>query len=202
MRRILAIALLALTAVAGLPGTAHAGGPTSVLVTQPGVAAAGLYFSDEAYDALASLLPSDETQGKPEAPGGGGADYHLTWMIHDAMPWRFDRVHIARDGTAWVSTTFSASGVGGYERLKGGLELAELLRAVLDEGAAPAVVTAPATDVPETAPPAAEPGVRTTWFSLDGWRWLVPGGLLGLLVGAVAARRRRDDEPRRVLVQA
>ena len=61
MRRILAIALLALTAVAGLPGTAHAGGPTSVLVTQPGVAAAGLYFSDEAYDALASLLPSDET---------------------------------------------------------------------------------------------------------------------------------------------
>ena len=55
MRRILAIALLALTAVAGLPGTAHAGGPTSVLVTQPGVAAAGSPVSISRNAARAAL---------------------------------------------------------------------------------------------------------------------------------------------------
>ena len=84
MRRILAIALLALTAVTGLPATAHAGGPTSVLVTQPGVTAAGLYYSDEAYDALLALLPADETRGEAQPPGGG-VSYNLTWLVPSAV---------------------------------------------------------------------------------------------------------------------
>ena len=102
MRRILAVAVLALAAAVGLPAASHAGGPTSVLITQPGQSAGALYYDDAAYDALLGLLPADETRGEPLAPGGAGDDYNLTWMVHDVMPWRFDRVHVAPDGTAWV----------------------------------------------------------------------------------------------------
>ncbi|MGF9761086.1 hypothetical protein AAII07_38455 [Microvirga sp. 0TCS3.31] len=201
MRRILAVAVLALAATVGLPAASQAGGPTSVLITQPGQSAGALYYDDAAYDALLGLLPTDETRGEPLAPGGG-AHYNLTWLVHDVMPWRFDRVQVAADGTAWVSTTFSAEDSGGWVRVAEADELSALLTQVLDDSAAPEVVSIPAGTTPAAAPaPApAEPG--TAWFSLTGWRWVVPGVLLGLAVGAVAARRPRDGEPRRVLVSS
>ena len=202
MRRILAIALLALAAVTGLPATAHAGGPTSVLVTQPGVAAAGLYYSDAAYDDLLRLLPPDETRGKELPPGSGGADYNLTWLIHDHQPWRFDRVRDAGDGTTWVTTTFETGATAGWQQLDDGGELAPLLRAVLSDGTAPRVVTRTIAADPIVRNTPAEP--TTEWFSLSGWRWVVPGALLGLLVGVTAARGRRTahEEPRRQLLEA
>ena len=202
MRKSLALVVLALVCVAGLPVAAKAGGPTSVLVTQPGVAAGALYYDDEAYDALFSLLPAGETRGKPEAPGGGGADYNLTWMVHDVAPWRFDRVHIARDGTAWVSTTFSDDGASGWEQLKGGLELGRILRAVVGDGASPEQVSLSPEVAPETSAPASSDEGDTAWFSLAGWRWAVPGALLGVLLGAAASRRGRAEEPRQVLVSS
>ena len=69
MRRILAVAVLALAAAVGLPAASQAGGPTSVLITQPGQSAGALYYDDAAYDALLGLLPADETRGEPLAPG-------------------------------------------------------------------------------------------------------------------------------------
>src|SRR5690349_8602701 len=122
MRRILAIALLALAAVTGLPATAHAGGPTSVLVTQPGVSAAGLYYTDAEYDDLLGLLPPDATSGEKQPPSGG-VGYHLTWMVHDFQPWRFDTVSVQGDGTAWVSTTFEAGATTGWQQVGEGTEL-------------------------------------------------------------------------------
>lgn len=204
MRRILAVALLALAAATGLPATAHAGGPTSVLVTQPGVSAAGLYYTDEAYDELLGLLPTGETRGK-ELPPGGGVAYSLTWMVHDVMPWRFDRVSVHGDGTAWVATTFSADATTGWQPVGEGTELFDLLTAVLTDGGAPGPVSetmaasAPATSATET-----RTVTEAEWFSLSGWRWVVPGAVLGLLVGVAAARvrRTRADEPRQVLVDA
>ncbi len=204
MRRILAIALLALVAAIGLPATAHAGGPTSVLVTQPGVSAAGLYYTDEAYDDLLRLLPTDETRGK-ELPPGGGVAYNLTWMVHDFMPWRFDHVSVYGDGTAWVATTFSSDATAGWQPVGEGAELFDLLTVVLADGEAPGLISdTMAASLPTT--PAAETRTvtRTEWFSLSGWRWVVPGALLGLLAGVAAARVRRteEDEPRRVLAEA
>jgi hypothetical protein len=200
MRRILAVAVLALAAAVGLPAASQAGGPTSVLITQPGQSAGALYYDDAAYDALLGLLPADETRGEPLAPGGG-VDYNLTWLVHDVMPWRFDRVQVAADGTAWVSTSFSAEDSAGWVEVAEGEELAALLTQVLDDTVAPEVVSIPA-DTP-AAPPAPAPAEpETTWFSLDGWRWVVPGVLMGLVVGAVAARHSRDGEPRQVLISS
>ena len=200
MRRILAVAVLALAAAVGLPAASHAGGPTSVLITQPGQSAGALYYDDAAYDALLGLLPADETRGEPLAPGGG-VDYNLTWLVHDVMPWRFDRVQVTADGTAWVSTTFSAEDPGGWVEVAEAEELAALLTQVLDDAVAPEVVSIPAdTPAPAAAPAPAKP--EPAWFSLTGWRWVVPGVLLGLVVGAVAARRSRDQEPRQVLISS
>ncbi len=200
MRRILAVAVLALAAAVGLPAASQAGGPTSVLITQPGQSAGALYYDDAAYDALLGLLPADETRGEPLAPGGG-VDYNLTWLVHDVVPWRFDRVNVGADGTAWVSTTFSAEESGGWVEVAEAEELAALLTQVLDDTAAPEVVSIPA-DAPATAPAPAPADPETAWFSLTGWRWVVPGVLLGLVVGAVAARRFRDEEPRQVLISS
>lgn len=202
MRRILATVLLALSAVVGLPGASHAGGPTSVLITQPGASAGALYYDDAAYDALLTLLPSEETRGTSEPPGAGGADYNLTWMVHDVMPWRFDRVHVARDGTAWVSTTFTEGAVGGWEPSKGGAELAGILAGAVGDPTAPEVVSiAPEVTTPTPATPTSpsQAEASASWVSLSGWRWVVPGVVLGLLAGVVGARRR-DHEPRQVLL--
>lgn len=200
MRRILATALIALSAAIGLPGPAHAGGPTSVLITQQGMAAGALYYDDAAYDTLLGLLPATETRGTPESPGVGGDYYNLTWMIHDVMPWRFDRVHVARDGAAWVSTSLSADSAAGWQPVESPENLAELLAGVLDRGGAPRVVSlAPEVAPPTSAPPTPDES-DASWFSLAGWRWAVPGALLGLLVGAVAARRRDEDGPRQLLL--
>ena len=204
MRRILAVALLALAAATGLPATAHAGGPTSVLVTQPGVSAAGLYYTDEAYDELLGLLPTGETRGK-ELPPGGGVAYSLTWMVHDVMPWRFDRVSVHGDGTAWVATTFSADATTGWQPVGEGTELFDLLTAVQADGGAPGPGTETmAGSAPGPSATESRSVTQTEWFSLSGWRWVVPGAVLGLLVGVAAARvrRTRADEPRQVLVDA
>lgn len=206
MRRTLAIAVLALSALLGLPATAHGGGPTSVLVTHVGVGAGGLYYTDEAYDALVQLLPDSATTGKAEPPGYGGDTYNLTWMIHDVTPWRWDRIHVEGD-TAWVSTTMTADVAGEWRELGPAERLVGLLNRIVQRGGGPAVVSVPAED-PATGPteePAAAPESgddRSSWISLSGWRWLVPGALLGLLVGAAAARRRGEEEPRRVLLSS
>ena len=83
------------------------------------------------------------------------------------MPWRFDRVHVAPDGTAWVTTTFSAEDAGGWAEVAEAEELAAVLTQVLDDSVAPEVVSIPAEAAPAPAPaPApAEPG--TAWFSLS-----------------------------------
>lgn len=199
MRRIMAVVVLALSALVGLPATSHAGGPTSVLVSHVGIGAGGLYYSDEAYDALVRLLPEGESHGSAQAPAGAGESYNLTWMVHDVMPWRWDHVVVAGD-TAWVSTTMTADATGEWQELGPADRVVGLLDRVVQHGGGPAVVSVPA-DAAEPASPAPAAD-DPSWFSLSGWRWLVPGALLGVLVGVAAGRRRGEEEPRRVLISS
>jgi hypothetical protein len=123
-------------------------------------------------------------------------------MVHDYMPWRFDHVSVHGDGTAWVATTFSADATAGWQPVDEGTELFDLLNVVLADGEAHGLIS----ETMAASVPAAETRTvtETEWFSLSGWRWVVPGALLGLLAGVAAARVRRAhaDEPRRVLVEA
>jgi hypothetical protein len=202
MRRTLATVVLALSALLGLPATSQAGGPTSVLVTHVGAGAGALYYDDPAYDALVRLLPEGATAGDPQPPGYDGATYNLTWMIHDVLPWRWDRIHVDGD-MAWVSTTVTEDAAGEWRELGPAEQITGILDRVVARGGGPAVVSVPtepaepAAAISEPAEPASDP-----WFSLSGWRWLVPGALLGLLTGVVAGRRRGEEEPRRVLLSS
>ncbi len=62
MRRTLVVVLLALWALIGLPGTAQAGGPTSVLITNPSTGEAGaFYYTSQEYADLERFLTTQPT---------------------------------------------------------------------------------------------------------------------------------------------
>ena len=207
MRRTLAVVVVAMWALIGVPGTAHAGGPTSVLITQPVTGeATALYYSSGAYADLERLLAESgaEAPTSMSPADSGGAAYNLAWMIHDAQPWRLDNVQFTGDGTAYVATTLvSESGLGesaSWHEVAQPRRLAAILDQVFS-GVAARTAALPAADTEADAAPV-QPGER--WFSLTGWRWVVPGVLGGLLVGPLVGlvdrRRRVPAEPRRVLV--
>lgn len=108
MRRIVLTLLLALLAAGLLPAPpAVAGGPTSVMISAPGRAAAGLYYADADYQRLSELVMGVGGDGSSHERG----DYvTLTWLIHDVTPWRVDRVYRGEGGTAWVSTREDVGG--------------------------------------------------------------------------------------------
>lgn len=207
MRRTLAVVVVALWALIGLPGMVHAGGPTSVLITQPSSGeATALYYSSGAYADLERLLADSGVQEPGWEPpiGSGGTAYNLTWMIHDVEPWRHDTVQITGDGAAYVATTLLSDSALGAEASWREVARPRELAAVLDRvfsGAAAKSAPLPAIDAEPLAEPGAAPAASDEpWVSLSGWRWVVPGALGGLLVGLVARRRRVPGEQRRVLV--
>jgi hypothetical protein len=207
MRRTLAVVIVALWALIGLPGTVHAGGPTSVLITQPATGeATALYYSSGAYADLERLLAGSGAEDQTSEPsvGSGGTFYNLTWMIHDVEPWRHDSVQFTEDGAAYVATMFMSDSALGEEASLREVAQPRQLAAVLEQvfsGVAAKATPLPAMDTEPLAGPDAAPAVPDErWFSLTGWRWVVPGALGGLLVGLVAARRRVPDEPRRALI--
>ena len=203
--RILLASLLT-SALVLIGGAAGAGGPTSVLVTNPASArATGIYVSDPNYADLDQALHAGGLGGTVDGPGRGATYFNLSWMIHDVSVWRVDQLAVSEDGV-WVSTTDAMAGTsepGPWREV----EADEMVRAVLDDIGlvglgTPAVSQGVPPAVPPDSPGAAEPDVRTetTWFALAGWRWAVPG----LLIGAVATallRRGRDDAPRQELVE-
>ena len=98
--------LLSLTSV----GPAAAGGPTSALLSVPGEGrTASLYYTDPEYDALADLvgIESDTGLGTVDRSGrdhASGPGITVTWMIHDVMPWRIDRIYPNGEGAPWIAT--------------------------------------------------------------------------------------------------
>lgn len=200
MRKTLAVVVLALSALVGLPSTAQAGGPTSVLITQPGPGlAAALYYTSADYAELERLLGSVDPEPVKDSSAGGGVTYNVTWMIHDVQPWRHDAVRVTPDGRAFVATTDEGDlGTEPFWREVGPADDLTALLARTFTKSRGGATSDPAPAVRPAASPSTPAVVRTEWWSLTGWRWVVPGVLAGLLVGALAARRR-EVGPRRVL---
>jgi hypothetical protein len=117
LRRILLVlltALLGLTGWVGTAGSAYAGGPTSVLMSNPGLGrATALHIANADYDRLYAAV--GEPTGDPEPPSGlslGGEEVRLTWLIHDVRVWRIDRVHLTRNDGIWLETVTALTGDG------------------------------------------------------------------------------------------
>ncbi|HET6986410.1 MAG TPA: hypothetical protein VFI00_07325 [Kribbella sp.] len=212
VRRTLAL-LVALFAVAALGATpAHAGGPTSVLLSAPPhVLAVG--YEDQAYGDLQRLT---EITGHPVA--GGDAGDHIegrfvraTWLIHDMSVWRIDIIYPDAPGGPWIATSeLSTTGsmpekptwhtstdraallklLGSFKLLNGQdlIDGPTTLDVVPQPSPEPATEQPPAAAQPLATAQAASPGAFT------GWRWIIPGFLVGAVVAVLAVRllpRRR-----------
>jgi hypothetical protein len=111
---ILVAMLLGAIGWAGSAATAYAGGPTSVLLTNPEDGRArALYITNPDYGRLEAAV-GDEAAGT-SAPSGlrtGEEEVRLTWLIHDMQIWRIDRVYLTRQDGIWVETIVETTGDG------------------------------------------------------------------------------------------
>ncbi|MGW6534098.1 hypothetical protein [Streptomyces venezuelae] len=198
---------------------ATAGGPTSVLLVSPeSTESASLYYSDEEYAELESrLAPAASGRKAGEEPPGldvarGSRQINVTWMAHDVMPWRFDRVYAPlsgkkKDADVWVHRSTEMESLNGAwhraeepQRVLSLFEELGLLGKASDRGGpgiAPQSQVAPepagsGTSGDGDAPLAAVGGSGPGGGSTDWW-WAIPGAGVGavaalLLRGPVAGR--------------
>ncbi|WP_121252174.1 hypothetical protein [Nocardioides ferulae] len=219
MQRLLALVpvlvLTSLCAALALPAPATAGGPTSVLITEPATGrATALYYSDARYAELDELLTLG-TRLDGEPTGLGRRTVNLTWMLHDVEPWRSQTVYPDADGGPVVASYDRA--VGGepapveWHRLTDRRAVVSVLASVFRGRPAPAAAAPdPASAADPAGAPAADPVVtervvtrtQEAWWSLSGWRWLLPGLAVGAGAALLLTRRREAPEPRRVLTDA
>lgn len=195
------------------PGTAAAGGPTSVLLVAPGSGqTASLYSGDDDYELLAELLGAfggataaeDGRSGTDHATGYG---ITVTWLIHDVQVWRVDYVYPGAAGGPWVATRVSDLEGGtiwdsevAWHRVVDSALLGNLLGrlgvlpasgtggapvAEVPAAAPPAVVDSPAApSMPDTAPAATRrPAGDPGGRSRAPWLWAVAGATLGAALG-------------------
>ncbi len=194
---------------------AHAGGPTSVLLSNPAEGRVGaLHQSQSDYQRLVELVgayePVKGETTRPDAVHNATNDaYRLTWMIHDMTVWRIDMVYETADGV-WIETKVDPTGAGdifaGEARWN---QLPRNDKAVLSTvfrnagilSDSPAKVTVPVDPTPEVA----AGDVSTTAAAGPSSGVVAAGaGLAGLVIGAGATlllRRARTTirRPRAVL---
>jgi hypothetical protein len=227
IRASLTAAALLLVSLASA-GPAAAGGPTSALLSVPGEGkTASLYYTDPQYDALARLVGVTTVSGvgavdkSGASHEDGGPGITVTWMIHDVMPWRVDRIYLNGKDGPWISTQTSPDGASIWEspvvwhQSASGKELVMLLddlgvgaaaREAGDfDGVAGAPVEAPAEPTTRVAPSAGQADTSSRAVAL--W-WAVAGGFVGAAVTLLGTRvvrhtrADRDTSPRRELIDA
>jgi hypothetical protein len=199
--------LIVLSAWVAVP--AQAGGPTSVMLSAPGipkVVATG--YQDAKY---ATLMQSVGMQAKDHPGWKEGSVTRViraTWLIHDMSVWRLDMIYPDAEGGPWVATWENdssgklpdkpiwhpaADGVA-LTKVLGELGLLsqkgyEANDSTANDGATPEVAVT--DDVPATAAAAA---TTSDSNAFTGWRWAVPGALVGAVLALVAVKawpRRR-----------
>ncbi len=225
--RLVAILAVALALAVAAPGVAVAGGPTSVLLASPATqSAAAMYVDDADYRQLTTLLGGDSlpTASAPDRPQAMSGSYvTATWLVHDVMVWRIDRIMVAGADDVWVVSESSFDGTvtgdGMYPGETGNSTAiwhrptdAAALVALLAEyglvagadrfdggtpiGGGDGSVAPAASDL--TGVTAAAPAGESSWTP-SGWLWGAIGLLLG--IGGTAAVlyfgpfRRRAGRP-------
>ena len=183
LRRLACTAVLTLASLGALllGSQATAGGPTSVLLTNPGEElATALYYTDERYSTLDELLHGTDTTRRVSAapPNGDGTYLTITWLAHDVSVWRTDQLVLDAAGSPWMSThTPYGNGVAQGTKwfsLKDGGAIVELVTSL---GLLGGDRSTPSNDT------ASEPVASThtpSDVAVPGWLWIVPGILLGL----------------------
>jgi hypothetical protein len=230
-RKIIALLVTVLATIAWFASAApaHAGGPTSVLMTNPATGRAyALYYGDRAYQRLASAVggfgaESGSAQRPQSVVDDFGSEIRLTWMIHDMSIWRIDRVRITPQDGTWVETLVQVADGDIFSRpanwhraadlklLMGSLKAAGLLAGSARVTADPTSMVPPATAptvaqaVPTVAQTALAPVVATSRTAVPVPAMIAGAGVAGLAVGAVAALtlvrpRTRRDRPSRVVL--
>ncbi|MFB6722437.1 hypothetical protein ACFCV3_19830 [Kribbella sp. NPDC056345] len=207
VRRALALfaTLLVVAALTTIP--AAAGGPTSVLLSAPPHLLAFGYDDPE----YAELQKLTSVEGTRDVPGSEqhevGAFVRATWLIHDMSVYRLDIIYPDAPGGPWIATTEVSADSGAATRptwhtatdpvalvkLLSGLKLLPGLRNGEQARGGPTSIaqSQPATQ-PETEPatPSAAEIAAPSFFT--GWRWLLPGALLGALLTWAATRFLRQ----------
>jgi len=196
--------LLAAVGWSSTAGTAYAGGPTSVLLVDPGAGrAAALYHSSSDYQRLVDAINAYGSDlGSADRPASvsetANDAYRLTWLIHDMTIWRIDRVYPTADDGLWLQTVADESGgdpfaqPGRWHRVTNPAALTAVLTSVgLTEQAGP---EAPAEDNS-----AATTAASSTVPAGTGAGPIALAGLAGLVLGAASAwaiRRTRAGRER------
>jgi hypothetical protein len=183
--------------------TAHAGGPTSVLMTNPGMGrASALHIDNADYGRLYAAVGEDVTgDAQPPSGAGSGAEVRLTWLIHDMQIWRIDRVHLTSQDGIWLETVIDLTDSGDvfdrparWHRPKDEKALTAMLTAAGLLGNAPASSSTSAPD--DTGITAASSATSRPAAPI------VAAAVGGLVVGAAGslliARRRPAAERARV----
>ncbi|MFD3519501.1 hypothetical protein [Streptomyces sp. NPDC058653] len=222
--------LAALIVVTGLTWvfapSAVAGGPTSVLISSPeSRETAALYHTDGEYEALSKELVARDMgvlpEGQKKRPSSldsatGSRQINVTWMIHDVMPWRLDRVYPSSDpSTVWIytSTDVQAGESGVWHKAKRPAALHALLKRVGVMGELEgfaggltvppaweaddptAAADAPGQDQGRTAEKETETASSASSGGTEGWWWAIPalgaGVVLGLVLRPLAGRLPR-----------
>jgi hypothetical protein len=189
--------LIVLSAWIAVP--ARAGGPTSVLLSAPGiqkVVAAG--YQEARYDALLTAVGIEAKDHPGWKEDGHGRVIRATWLIHDTSVWRLDLIYPDAEGGPWVATfesrTETMPDKPVWHPAADGQALTKvlgefgLLSHKTNDGATPeAAVT---EDVTTTAAAA----TTSDSNAFTGWRWALPGALVGAVLALVAVKfwpRRR-----------
>jgi hypothetical protein len=178
---------------------AQAGGPTSVLLSAPPhVVAFG--YNDQQYSDLQQLVQTapqhDEGTGEVHSVG---SFVRATWLIHDMSVWRIDVIYPDAPGGPWIATEeFTGEAEAAkptWHRSAASVKLLQLLGSLklLDGkfqggptlGDGYTVEESTPEPAPAPAPPA-QAQASTNVFT--GWRWIIPGVLLGAAAAVVAIR--------------
>jgi hypothetical protein len=202
LKRAFLTGVMSASLIALVGGSASAGGPTSVLVVNPGAGTTGsLYTTDVDYSLLQNALDNSgvDTGNEPPAFGdgpGSPSTINVTWLVHDVHVWRVDRLNVHTDGTVWVRTNDAlASGDGtidwealpDWQQVSDSAAVLEVLdrMGVLDPAdARKASAVQNAGSEEDVAAAAANSGSASPSQSTAAW-WALPAAMLGLLIGLI-----------------